>query len=280
MSSLFDIGAWRFPNLRASRRVVGILAAIVFSGLSAIGALLTIRRLNGAFTAELPWPALVGIAVSLWAVVMAIRLSWRALYPLTAENHQTTWADQAIGWGGSTVLLLWGLGCCYPFSRVVDGFIWIPLIIAEQFWRQNFFDCGHPEYQVEPTGLAKDTASQVAEPVAEPEAADSCLQQVYRVREEDGTESVYATLVAEFAADQRNSSVHVGFCPPLEYLPEIEAEPCSGPPCQVKVVQAFAHGVRLDLRLESPAEEPFQLTVDLAARHPNGQAGAGTLLGL
>ena len=107
----------------------------------------------------------------------------------------------------------------------------------------------------------------VSGPPAEPRAtASRVLQQVVRVREADGGEAIRGWLLAEFVAGQRNATLHVGFCPPLERLPVVEAEMGDGPDAEVKVAQAFAHGARLEVRLASAAEEDCAVVVEMIAK--------------
>ena len=104
-------------------------------------------------------------------------------------------------------------------------------------------------------------------PPAEPGAvASRVLQQVVRMREADGGEAIRGSLLAEFVAGQRNATLHVGFCPPLERLPVVEAETGDGPDAEVKVAQAFAHGARLEVRLAAVAEEDCSVIVEMIAK--------------
>ncbi len=109
-------------------------------------------------------------------------------------------------------------------------------------------------------------ARSLGRPPAEPGAFTSrVLQQLVRVREADGGEAIRGTLLAEFVAGQRNSTLHVGFCPPLEGLPTVEAETGDGPDAEVKVSQAFAHGARLEVRLSEPAMGECSVVVEVVA---------------
>ena len=91
------------------------------------------------------------------------------------------------------------------------------------------------------------------------------MQRLVRVRDADGGEAIHGTLRAEFVAGQRHATLYVGFCPPLERLPVVEVEVVDGPDAAVKVVQALAHGVQLELRLAEPAEEACSATVEICA---------------
>ncbi|RIK82683.1 MAG: hypothetical protein DCC67_06960 [Planctomycetota bacterium] len=101
------------------------------------------------------------------------------------------------------------------------------------------------------------------------------LQEVRRVRDEDGVEGIVATLRAEFAAGQRHAVLHVGFCPPLSHLPMVRAEAGDGPEAEVRVVQAFTHGARLEVRLAESAKEACSVLVELTAKPQAAAGGSG-----
>jgi hypothetical protein len=92
------------------------------------------------------------------------------------------------------------------------------------------------------------------------------MQRIVRERGVDGSEVIRGALRAEFAAGQRNATLHVGFCPPLAALPRIELETGEGPDAEVKVAQAFTHGARLEVRLSEPAEDACSVLVELTAK--------------
>jgi hypothetical protein len=98
-----------------------------------------------------------------------------------------------------------------------------------------------------------------------PHDPEHITQQLTRVRDESGAETIRGTLRADFIPGQRHATLHVGFCPPLAALPKIAAEPTDGPDATIKIVQAFAHGARLDVRLEDPADEPCSVLIEFTA---------------
>jgi hypothetical protein len=95
--------------------------------------------------------------------------------------------------------------------------------------------------------------------------ASNVLQQLTRIRNDAGVESIFGTLRAEFAAGQRHATLHVGFCPPLAGAPTVDADPADGPDATVKIVQAFAHGARLEVRLAVPATEACSVLLEMTA---------------
>jgi hypothetical protein len=117
-----------------------------------------------------------------------------------------------------------------------------------------------------PPVVEEDLHEELAEEVEAVETLDAnVLQQLTRIRDEAGVETIFGTLRAEFAAGQRHATLHVGFCPPLAGAPTVEADPADGPDATVKIIQAFAHGARLEVRLAAPAAEPCSVLLEMTA---------------
>lgn len=294
--------------------------------LNLVGLLLVARRFSGALQEPFPTGHLLFTALVTTALAAYCRTAWRRsrLVALDTQGNKACHApnpwsrfDRWVGWGSSLGLVLLAVGCTYPAGRLGDCLIWIPLLVADQFWRQSFFDGGRPA-----AGLCSDTnrirktenerrkaaapttpsgsvdtiscaanhggASRTEQPIQsgnnEPRGSLSIstetpgslasdhdqqlLQQLFRVRNAAGQETIYGTLRADFESGQRNASLYVGFCPPLAHPPRVEAEPVDGPAATLKVVQALAHGARVDLRLDRPAGAECHVLVDLAALAP------------
>jgi hypothetical protein len=263
-----DPAAWR------RRAVLALLAA-----LAGVSALVAARRCAGALDRELDPPAL--LATALGATFLAAAARWLWLQHEHAEPQAAASSLRGVvGWSGSLALLLLAVGCCYPGNRNLEWLIWLPLIVCDQFWRQTFFDGGEPgqtfagerraaaeEVEAAESGFARARATCEGAPT---DGADgeTIVQQLFRVRDPQGGEAVYGAVQAEFAAGQRTTTLYVGFCPPLGAAPQVVAVAPGCPEVQVKVVQALAHGARLDVRLPEPAEEACRIPIDLAASPP------------
>jgi len=245
-----------------------LVAVLVF--LLAIAMLVVVRRLTGAFSNDLPPAAVLLTALVTTAALACTRIAWRR--HLARDSR----FDTVVGWGSSLALAFLAIGCSYPAYRTSDWLIWLPLLVADQLWRQNFFDAGRPTVGTtrsasvleEPFVAAPLRQGGSASPHTEPANADQedVVQQLFRVRDDSGREVIYGALRADFLAGQRMAVVHAGFCPPLAYLPEIEAESLPGQTTRIKVVQALSHGVRLDVRLTAIPEEDCHVWIDMAAK--------------
>lgn len=230
------------------RAVIGALAALL-----AVGALLAVRRLVGAFHAPLPAPQLIALAVVAGVVSIGCRRLWRRLAdPTAAPNLHRL--DFFVAFAGTLAMILLAVGCSYPSGRAAPWLLWISLLIADQTSAYEFLRSAR-----RPRRLPR---------LVEPQSPtdDQCvLQQLVRVRDDAGVEAIHGTLRADFVPGQRHATLHVGFCPPLAALPEVAAEPTDGPDATIKIVQAFAHGARLEVRLAAPATTPCHVLVDLSA---------------
>ena len=279
---------WQFRARPALFITVNSIVAVLLL----VGLLVCSRRLTGAFHADLPPEGMLVLALATAIGLAVSRIAWRRSFPLETPADLSL-PDQVLGWASSAALALLAVGCCYPANRTTDWLIWLPILVADQFWRQTFFDTGEP--WVPPTAdersspaicsvdesrllsRASDDQPNDDQPNCDnpsydnpsydnPSYGDHIVQQLYRLEDCPGTEVIYGTLRADFVAGQRTAVVHAGFCPPLSYLPEIEAEALPGSSAQIKIVQALAHGTRLDVRLPAPATKDCQVWIDMAAR--------------
>jgi len=266
-----------------------------------VGSVLITRRAAGAFSEHLPTIPLLATIVLTAMVVLGGRVAWRAASP-PRRREQLQFREQTVGWGGTLALGLMFLGCSFPSFGYWNWLCWLPLIIADYLQRDWFFETAPPAWTprlhdhepgLSPWRPRTDGAASAAllplAPVREEtrehyplferefdeatadeeqgvETLDAnVLQQLTRIRNENGVESIFGTLRAEFAAGQRHATLHVGFCPPLAGVPTVDADPADGPDATVKVIQAFAHGARLEVRLAAPATEPCSVLLELTA---------------
>lgn len=266
----------------------GWLVAIVLATIAAVnvvGTILVVRRFSGGLVEPLPRGQMLLTAMIATALGAYSRTAWQRVFFHDTQPIARR-LSRLVGWGSSLGLLLLAVGCCWPANRLSDWLIWLPLLVADQFWRHSFFHGGRPRASrsagheaIAPAHFLTDRKPD--SPSASELASDEqIIQQLHRVRNTSGQEMVFGTLRADFGAGQRTTTVHVGFCPPLSHRPQVEAEPLDGPDAVVKVVQTLPHGARLDVRLATPATEACQVQVDFAALPANAaehlQAGERT----
>jgi hypothetical protein len=109
----------------------------------------------------------------------------------------------------------------------------------------------------------------VAVPSADP-AAGHVLQAFTRFIRDDGVECVRGRLSLAVSAGVRIAAGHVGFCPPFPRSPSVEvATDYDGVEAVVTATEVLPWGVRVECRLDEPAEEDFDIPVDISAvAHP------------
>lgn len=67
--------------------------------------------------------------------------------------------------------------------------------------------------------------------------------------------------------DARTAHAHVGFCPPFAETPVVTVTTdYDGVEATITAAEVLPWGVRIECRLEEPAEEPFEIPVDVLAR--------------
>jgi hypothetical protein len=214
-----------------------VVASIVF--VAALSLFLFVRRATGALVAPLAAPQLIATATVMCLWALAVR-------ELTAKRTTYFWLSLC-------AMLLVAIGCSFPMTRVVDWLVWIPAIGCIAMLPLA------PRMQLPWSGRRPPSAFDAE---ANPEHV---LQQLTRFRNADGKDAIRGTLAAEFAAGERQTTVYVGFCPPFELLPQVEANSNDDLEAEVKLAQVLHNGAQLDVRLSEPAEEALAVSIEFFA---------------
>ena len=237
-------GILRSWMLRAARKgwpVAPIVTtSIIF--VAALSLFLFVRRATGAFTDPLPAPQLVAIAIVMCAWALAVR-------ELTAKHAIFFWLSLV-----TTILV--AIACSFPAARFVDWLIWVPAIgciAALPFESQ--LRARLPGHRAVASKAEDETSTE----------SERTLQQLTRVRTAAGKDAIRGSLTAEFAPGERQTTLYVGFCPPFELLPEVEATVNDDFEADVKLAQVLHNGAQLDVRLSEPAEEPLAISIEFSA---------------
>jgi hypothetical protein len=237
-------GTLRLGNIARDRQQLAlqvIAATVVFA--LAVGLFLLQRRFSGALSTPLPVLQLIatGALVAAWAVAVS-KLS-RATPTLTAIAF--------------VAILLIALACSYPGSRIVDWLVWPTAMFAAAL-----FPLALPLAATRHRSAESPSAPNLIDAETEPEHV---LQQITRTRNADGTEAIRATLVGEFNTGERQTTLHIAFCPPFERLPEVEANLNDDLDATVKLTQVLQNGAQIEVRLAEPAEELLHVGIELFA---------------
>lgn len=148
--------------------------------------------------------------------------------------------------------LLWSAALALPQSRHAVPLILWAVAIGSELWRW------WPRAVIEPA-LPERVSG--AEPPPDDELSVS--QQLRRGTTPEGTDVLQGTLHVAFTQDQRQTSVHVAFCPPFRATPQLDFETGDGPDVEVKLGQVLPYGARFELKLAEPG--PASATVEFTA---------------
>lgn len=95
------------------------------------------------------------------------------------------------------------------------------------------------------------------------------LLQRFERYELDGFDCLRGTLALAVPQGARSAHGHVGFCPAFRQVPEVRTDtPFDGVEAIVTAAEIVPWGVRIECRLDEPAEEPVEIPVDVFARSP------------
>jgi hypothetical protein len=100
----------------------------------------------------------------------------------------------------------------------------------------------------------------------QPAGDEHLLQQQERVTRADGTECVRGRLFLAVPTGVRTASGHVGFCPPFMTIPTVEVTTSYDEvEAIVTATEVLPWGVRIECRLDEPADEAFEIPIDIVA---------------
>ncbi|MFM8633433.1 MAG: hypothetical protein ACKOEX_01245 [Planctomycetia bacterium] len=103
------------------------------------------------------------------------------------------------------------------------------------------------------------------------------VQHLERFLRADGTECVRGRLFLAVPAGVRSASGHVGFCPPFATTPTADVSTAYD---EVEAIVVAADilpwGIRVECRLDEPADEAFEIPIDLFASSPPSPAAPPT----
>lgn len=121
-------------------------------------------------------------------------------------------------------------------------------------------------------GSLRATRPHVTQAAPAPRADIACpghLLQRFERYELDGFDCLRGTLSLKVPEGSRTAYGHVGFCPSFRQVPRVEASTSyDGVEAIVSAAEIVPWGVRIECRLDEPADEPIEIPVDVVARAP------------
>ena len=237
------------PLSRIARQTLALGAALVLF----LCVVIVVRGLLGTF--EAPESAAFPVFVAALAELLAsaYRVVWSRLYPHATRLH-TRLARLGIP-SICVVCVAVAMSTTHGSGWAVST-LWLFVALSEIAW-------WYPETRLTGRRSLERLATVAEEPAEagktssafdEQEIAPHVTQQMTRSRNDEGVEVISGVLRAEFAPGERTHNLHVAFCPPLMYEPQVVTHQLDGSPMTVKVAQSEIFGIRIELRLTSAAQ--------------------------
>ncbi|MFN0019127.1 MAG: hypothetical protein ACKVP0_12760 [Pirellulaceae bacterium] len=246
--------AW--PPLRRD-----FVTAFLTSALTAFGAVvlvLLVRRIAGALVQPLSGLSLMGVAGLGLMLKTGWRLAWRA-----RGNRQSSLdliAPVLPGIGMFVLLSVLSLPATPNWALMLT---WLAFFTSEAVWWWTSYAAHNRPI----AGRSQVVTARRTELVEVDSLRGTLLgeifQQITRCRDGE-VERVMVLLRTPFAVGQRVAVTHVAFCPPLDDIPDLAAEVTDGPDATVTLTNIQSFGLRLEVRLEEPADEACAIVVEVA----------------
>jgi hypothetical protein len=245
----------------AASRVVGcaMISLVVATGL--VSAWLLVRRVTGAIQQPLHPGGLVLLTLALIAVCSAVRLAppiatrqarwrWIRLASVAVIDVCAVVVATALSLPGTSPVALSLLWCSLVVTLIV---LWSITVVRRARGQQ---DSGSPP----PTATGV-TGQQRAEASLPSEVS----QQMTRSVDWQGRDTFQGLFRVCFRPDERTQSVHIVFCPPFANRPATQVRQRSGPQVSIKPAEVQTYGMRLELRLPAPVDQPVAVTLEASA---------------
>jgi hypothetical protein len=246
-----------------------LLSALLTSGLAAFGLvvlLLLMRRMAGALVQPLGGLSLIGVV----GFGLALTAGWRRGWQVCGRRQSSLDLIAPAIPGFALFLLLCVLSLPGTASWALM-LTWLAFFTCEAAWWWAAYSANR-----QPAVRRMASQTGVAEPAVEIEIEsgqvalpNDVFQQITRCRDAEELERISIQLRIAFAVGQRVAVAHVAFCPPLGGLPDLAAEVMNGPDAMVTITNTQTFGVRLEVRLEEPADEACHVVVEIEGRVRN-----------
>lgn len=258
---------------RDSRWLAGVLAATFVAALVLAAIVVGARRIDGHLHEPPSSIALFAVGIVAATVAAGARwLAWGFERGATDRRRATV-----VRWLPSVALI--GLGACVslPGSAPVGlGLLWLVIVIEEVlFWglrrTGNVSGSGFPDprrRKKAPQFVSADRAEVRYSPRNElPDPPGNVVQRLVRTHEA-GTDRIQGWLKAALDESERNTTLHVAFCPPFDETPTLTVVQTSGPECRIKTGQLLSYGVRLELKRALAETEQAVVVIEFSAQAP------------
>lgn len=249
------------------RALLGAAGAVCATLVVACGIVLVVRRIGGGFApaggTSVAAVALLGgllvLAVDAASRLAGLPAAWRAA---ARTGYALAWAAVGLppGLGSPMETLLFFVATGLAIAIVTE-----PLVRGRAGpWLAGLGSrVPRPPRRLRPPRLVMPPST--ARPV---ESSGHVLQRFERY-ELDGIDCLRGTLTLTVPQGARAAHGHVGFCPSFRHVPTVETTTAyDGVEAMITAAEVVPWGVRIECRLDEPAEEPVEIPVDVVARSP------------
>lgn len=247
----------KFPQVFAAAAAAAIDAIAI-----GCGGLVAVRRLSSAWEPPATPAALVAVCVAGGLLVTAADLTRRAAgrRPGLASRLAVAVAAAALAIPlpmKNPPHLLLAIAALIATAATVA---W-PLRSARPRRRAAAFV---PRAMTAPTAKPESPPAEVSR-----EPPGQVLQQFTRFVRSDGVECVCGRLSLTVPAGVRVAAGHIGFCPPFPKTPTVDVTTdYDGVEAVVAASEVLPWGVRIECRLDEPADDAFEIPIDISAEAP------------
>jgi hypothetical protein len=249
------------------RALLGAAVAVFATLVATCGIVLVVRRMGGGFGpaggAGVVAVALLGgllvLAVDAASRLAGLPAAWRAA---ARVGYALAWAAMGLppAFGSSIETLL------FLAATGVAGAIIVEPVIRGRAgpWLADL----RRRVPRPPRGLRPPRTFTPPATVRPVEFPGHLLQRFERY-ELDGVDCLRGSLTLKVPQGARAAHGHVGFCPSFRQVPSVEATTAyDGVEAVITAAEVVPWGVRIECRLDEPAEEPVEIPVDVVARAP------------
>jgi len=263
----------RMTEAKLARAFATAVAALAGSLALVCAAVLGLRRLAGAFeTAPTPLVVLAVTAAGVGLVVLCDALARRA--HASTRGGIVAWgvvARAGLAVALAAVSLPAALATPLDAIALAASLLFAGVTIAAPVAtaagvRRPGRERALP--QQPPATVPRPTAQATDVPRA-PACPGHLVQRLERY-ELDGTDCLRGMLTIAVPQGARSAHAHIGFCPSFKQLPHVDVTTeYDGVEAVVSAAEVVPWGARVECRLDEPAEEAIEISVDLFAQSPS-----------
>lgn len=267
------------------------LAVAIWTVLSLADAVLVSRRISGGFVSPIP-----GFLAFFTAALVALA-SWSAWYLYAAGSSPQPRSRRLISQAlAVAVTLLWAWPISAGAAPLTVGLLAAVVLlhvaaIALHETEADFLTIVRPNLFIVPAMTTREPTVTAISPAAPDsftvldalnessgeelmeETDDSQTLWLSRHVTEAG-EEIEGWVRVHFALGQRETTVHVSFCPPLGSTPELETEDLEGVGLEIRIAATFPFGARLAVRRSGPLDESHTDRIGFIARAESANRAA------